>query len=255
MPLRDAGVVADEWPNADLRILPKAGHWPQFEAPQTTRRLIASYLGLPLSSDKLNAPVANRALVQIRDIAQFLAHSDIANNLNLAQRIRLAAQAEPRIYEAGETIAGMDDIGSELYVVYRGTVEVWSDPDGPGHGDPNEKQHVTDLRPGTMTGEYSMFDQAGRSADLVAGKSGATVLAFERDRLAGVVRGRCGFGHAPALEHRHGDDEARAVHHLAVAARQPSGRGACVADERGDGVGVRGALGRGSKKQEVRSRK
>lgn len=31
VPLRDSGVVADEWHNADLRILPKAGHWPQFE--------------------------------------------------------------------------------------------------------------------------------------------------------------------------------------------------------------------------------
>lgn len=182
VPLRDAGVIADEWPNADLRILPKAGHWPQFEAPQTTRRLIAAYLGLSLSGDKLNTPVGDKALVQIRDIAQFLAHSDIANNLNLAQRIRLAAQCEPRTYEAGDMIAGLSDVGSELYVVYRGSVEVWSDPDGPGYGT-DEKQHVTDLRPGAMTGEYAMFDQGGRSADLIAGKSGATMLAFDRDRL------------------------------------------------------------------------
>jgi pimeloyl-ACP methyl ester carboxylesterase/CRP-like cAMP-binding protein len=183
VPLRDAGVVADEWPTADLRILPKAGHWTQFEAPQTTRRLIAAYLGLPLSSDKINTPVDDKALVQIRDIAQFLAHSDIANSLNLAQRIRLAAQCAPRSYAAGETIAGISQSGSELYVVYSGTLEVWSDPDGPGVGSPDNKQLVTHLRPGTMTGEYAMFDQGVRSADLVAGKSGATVLAFDRERL------------------------------------------------------------------------
>jgi len=183
VPLRDAGVIADEWPAADLRILPKAGHWPQFEAPQATRRLVAAYLGLPLSSDKINAPVDDKALVQIRDIAQFLAHSDVANHLNLAQRIRLAAQAVLRSYAPGETIAGMSEPGSELYVVYNGTVEVWSDPDGPGVGSPDHKQLVTHLRPGAMTGEYAMFDQGGRSADLIAGKSGATVLAFDRDRL------------------------------------------------------------------------
>lgn len=183
VPLRDAGVIADEWPAADLRILPKAGHWPQFEAPQATRRLVAAYLGLPLSSDKINAPVDDKALVQIRDIAQFLAHSDVANNLNLAQRIRLAAQAVLRSYAPGETIAGTSEPGSELYVVYDGTVEVWSDPDGPGVGTPGYKQRVTHLRPGAMTGEYAMFDQGGRSADLIAGKSGATVLAFDRDRL------------------------------------------------------------------------
>lgn len=183
VPLRDAGVVADEWPNADLRILPKAGHWPQFEAPQTTRRLVAAYLGLPLSSDKIYTTVDDKALGQIRDIAQFLAYSDIANNLNLAQRIRLAAQCVPRSYAPGETIAGTSQSGSELYVVYSGTLEVWSDPDGPGVGAPDHKQLVTHLRPGTMTGEYAMFDQGVRSADLVAGKSGATVLAFDRERL------------------------------------------------------------------------
>jgi CRP-like cAMP-binding protein len=183
VPLRDAGVVADEWPTADLRILPKAGHWTQFEAPQATRRLIAAYLGLPLASDKINTPVDDKALVQIRDIAQFLAHSDIANNLNLAQRIRLAAQAVSRPFAPGETIAGTSESGSELYIVYNGTVEVWSDPDGPTVGTPGNKQLVTNLRPGAMTGEYAMFDQGGRSADLVAGKSGATILAFDRDHL------------------------------------------------------------------------
>jgi len=183
VPLRDAGVIADEWPSAELRILPKAGHWPQFEAPQATRRLVAAYLGLPLSSDKINVPVDDKALIQVRDIAQFLAHSDIANNLNLAQRIRLAAQAVLRTYAPGEKIAETSQAGSELYVVYSGTVEVWSDPDGPGAGTQEHKQLVTHLRPGTMTGEYAMFDQGGRSADLIAGKTGATVLAFDRDRL------------------------------------------------------------------------
>ncbi len=183
VPLRDAGVVADEWPAADLRILPKAGHWPQFEAPQTTRRLVAAYLGLPLSSDALYTPVDDKALAQIRDIAQFLAHSDIAGNLNLAQRIRLAAQAVIRTYAPGEPIVVTSEAGSELYLVYDGTVEVWSDPNGPEIGTADEKQLVTYLRPGMMTGEYAMFDQGARTADLIAGKSGAAVLAFDRHRL------------------------------------------------------------------------
>ena len=183
VPLRDAGVIADEWPDADLRILPMAGHWPQFEAPQTTRRLVAAYLGLPLASDKINTPVDDKALVKVRDIAQFLAHSEIAENLNLAQRTRLAAQCTPRDYAAGELIAGTSDFGSELYVVYSGDVEVWSDPDGPNVGSPDHKVLVTHLHPGAMTGEYAMFDQGLRTADLIAGKSGATILAIDRERL------------------------------------------------------------------------
>ena len=57
VPLSDAGVVADEWPAAELRILPKAGHWPHFESPAATRRLVASYLGLPFSATPCMPPL------------------------------------------------------------------------------------------------------------------------------------------------------------------------------------------------------
>lgn len=187
VPLRDAGVVADEWPGADLRILPNAGHWPQFEAPDNTRRLIASYLGLPLSSDKLHVAVGDDELMQINEIAQFLAHSDIGNNLNMAQRIRVAAQCQPRHYVYGEYVVKVDDPGTEFYVIHSGSIEVWNDPDSlagtASSGSPANRRHVADLRPGQMTGEIAMFDEGARSADLIAGKEGVTVLAFPRDRI------------------------------------------------------------------------
>jgi pimeloyl-ACP methyl ester carboxylesterase len=49
VPLRDASALADEWPDADLRILPRVSHWPQFEAPEVTRRSIKAFLGTPLN--------------------------------------------------------------------------------------------------------------------------------------------------------------------------------------------------------------
>jgi CRP-like cAMP-binding protein/esterase/lipase len=206
VPLRDAGVVADEWPLADLRILPKSGHWPQFEAQDTTRRLVAAYLGLPLSSDKLYTPVGDEALMQIREIAQFLAHSDLGNNLNIAQRTRLAAQCDPRFYKAGEKIVKMAESGNEFYIIQGGTVEVWKAPEktgtssqGTGSREPDNQdpdrykpssgyqssdlEKVAVLKPGQITGELSMFDQQPRSADLVAGPEGATILAVDRERL------------------------------------------------------------------------
>ncbi len=182
VPLRDAGVVADEWPNADLRILPKAGHWPHFEAPDATRRIVAAYLGLPRFSDSLQNPVDDGELFKIGEIAQFLAHSDVGNNLNLAQRTRLAAQCEPRVFKPGEQIVRADEAGSELYIIQAGTVEVWNDPDKPGETSPNQRQ-VAVLKPGQITGELAMLDQGQRSADLVAGPDGATVLALNRDHL------------------------------------------------------------------------
>jgi pimeloyl-ACP methyl ester carboxylesterase len=182
VPLRDAGVVADEWPEADLRIIPKAGHWPHFEAPNITRRQIASFLGLPLFSDDLHTPVGDEEFMRIREVAQFLAHSDVGSNLNLPQRTRLAAQCRQRAYPPHTNIVSADEAGSELYIVQGGTVEVWSDPENPGRTS-RKSRHVATLRPGQITGELAMLDQGLRSADLIAGPEGAAILALERQRL------------------------------------------------------------------------
>jgi pimeloyl-ACP methyl ester carboxylesterase len=48
VPLRDASILAEEWPDADLRIIPKASHWPQFEAPEVTQRHVTAFLSKPL---------------------------------------------------------------------------------------------------------------------------------------------------------------------------------------------------------------
>ncbi len=185
VPLRDAGVVADEWPAADLRILPKAGHWPHFEAADTTRRQVAAYLGLPRTSTELHEPVGDDELVQIQEVARFLAHSDIGNDLNEAQRIRIAAQFQQRTYQPGESIVHTAETGNELYMIKVGTVEVWKDPEGidPSMHNHAQVQHVTTFRPGQIVGELAMLDQGGRSADLIAGEDGVTVLALSRERL------------------------------------------------------------------------
>lgn len=181
VPLRDAGVVADEWPDADLRILPKAGHWPQFEAPDIMRRIVAAYLGLPLTSDKLHSPVEDEELMQIREIAQFLAHSDVGNGLNLAHRTRLAAQCQPRFYESGQNIVEEAQTGDELYIIYSGQVEVWKEPEEADNG--SGPQMLAELKPGQVAGELAMLDQGLRSADMIAGPGGVKILALERERM------------------------------------------------------------------------
>lgn len=185
VPLRDAGVVADEWQNADLRILPKAGHWPHFEMEEATRRQIAAYLGLPLTSSDSFAPVEDDALAQISQVAQFITHSDIGDNLNEAQRMRLAAQMQQRYYEPGEIIAQAREVSQELFIIQEGYVEVWKDPDNvdPSRQDMNNIQHVANLREGQITGELAMLDEGERSADLVAGQDGVTLLVLSRERL------------------------------------------------------------------------
>jgi len=185
VPLRDAGVVADEWPTADLRIIPKAGHWPHFETPDIARRQVAAYLGLPRFSDQLYTPVDEDELVEINETAQFLAHSAIGNDLNLAQRTRLAAQLQRQEFEAGETIVHAADEGEELFIIQRGVVEVWKDPEGiePRLKSDKQLQHMANLHPGQITGELALFDKEKRSADLIAGPEGVTLLTINREKL------------------------------------------------------------------------
>jgi CRP-like cAMP-binding protein len=182
VPLRDAGVVADEWPTADLRIIPKASHWPHFETPDTVRRQVAAYLGLPLFSSALHTSLDDEELMLTREVAQFLAHSDMGNDLNMAQRTRLAAQFRQRTYPSGSNVVSVDEVGNELYIVQSGTVEVWSEQDQPGREGMSARRVAT-YRPGQMLGEQAMLDQGRRSADLIAGPEGATVLALTRERL------------------------------------------------------------------------
>jgi CRP-like cAMP-binding protein len=67
--------------------------------------------------------------------------------------------------------------------VYRqdGTVGVWSDPNhlAGRSGGPAAATLVA----GEMTGELSMLDQGVRTADLITGPMGATVLALDREHL------------------------------------------------------------------------
>ena len=46
-----------------------------------------------------------------------------------------------------------------------------------------QMQHITTFRPGQIVGELAMLDQGARTADLLAGHEGATVLTLNRERL------------------------------------------------------------------------
>lgn len=182
VPLRDAGVVADEWRGADLRIVPKAGHWPQFETPAFTRRVIAAYLGLPLVSTRLEDSTSPDEVVA--RAATFFANSDIATGLSLAQRTRLAAQCRVRAYQPGDLIGPANEECTDLYIVQDGSVEVWSEA---GLGDDAPPRLLTTVLRGQVTGEMALLDGGRRSASLLAGPEGAVILVLRRDRLRALV--------------------------------------------------------------------
>jgi pimeloyl-ACP methyl ester carboxylesterase/CRP-like cAMP-binding protein len=182
VPLRDAGVVADEWRSVDLRIVPKAGHWPQFETPVITRRYLASYLGLPVVTTSLDD--SSNPTEVVSRAADFLAHSDVGSGLSLPQRTRLASQCRVRVYPPGDLIAAVNEESTDLLIVQSGAVEVWSPP---FDDEPASQRRLQTVVAGQITGEMSLLDGARRSAELRAGDEGAAVLILRRDRLLALL--------------------------------------------------------------------
>jgi len=121
----------------------------------------------------------------VKEVAQFLAHSDLGNSLNLNQRARLAAQFKRRFYQPGQSVVRATEAGKELLIVLSGTVEVlkvmqnvFSQTEAS-----DTTKAIDTVRSGQITGEFAMLDRGTRSADLIAGEEGAVVLALDRDRL------------------------------------------------------------------------
>lgn len=191
VPLRDAGVIADEWRSADLRIVPKAGHWPHFETPDVTLRYIASYLGLPSIVGEPDMLVQPAEVTT--QIAEFLANSQIGSGLSLAQRTRLAAHLERRRYPPGTLVDRTNQESTDLYLVQEGSLEVWSPP---LEGDPDSQRLLMTVVAGQITGEMSLLDGGRRSADLRAGEDGVTILALRRERLRALAEDDPALGNA-----------------------------------------------------------
>ena len=178
VPLRDAGSVSIDWPAADLRIIPNAGHWPQFEQPDITLRHITHFLGLPPEVDEAHRD-PDESLEQIEETARFLSSTEIGGSLNAAQRLRLASLLHTHRFGPGQQIAMADSSGDELYLVRAGTLEVWLRSIGPDEQLPSPVR-LARLQIGQVAGELALLDGASRSAEMRAGPEGLTVLTLSR---------------------------------------------------------------------------
>lgn len=184
VPLRDASVVSDEWAEADLRILPKAGHWPHFEQPVLTRRLVAGFLGLPwLAQERADVPLGDDTLQQTVEVARFLVNSDLGRGLSEANRMRLASQMRLRILRPGEMLLRADEPGEQLFLVWQGNVESWEPPTPPRQ----VPRRLSVIPPGQTIGELSFLDGDPYGFDVLAGPEGARVLTLSRARLLALA--------------------------------------------------------------------
>ena len=87
-----------------------------------------------------------------------------------------AAEAEPRVCEAGETIFREYDMGAEMYVVLEGEVELTID-----------SKVLEILGPGEPFGEMALIDQAPRTATAIA-KTPARLVVIPEKRFLFMVQ-------------------------------------------------------------------
>jgi len=175
VPLRDAGAVAEEWPKADLRLIPNAGHWPQFEQTDATLRHIAHFLGLP---PEVHGEQSDNSqdLAYLEEIARFLNNSEIGSHLDDAQRLRLAALVRSHGFSPGEKVVSMNSSGDEMYIVKAGTLEVWLSTE-------TGSTRLAEIQAGQVAGELALLEGVKRSADLRAGPAGVQLLALTQEAL------------------------------------------------------------------------
>ncbi len=181
VPLRDAGLVASEWPAADLRIIPNAGHWPQFEQTDATLRHIAHFLGLPPEVD--DQQQADQDLARVQETAQFINNSEIGGNLTPAQRLRFASLLQVDHFSPGESIARANTQGDEMFVVKEGTLEVWL----ASKSSASLPVRLASMVAGQVVGELALLDNTPRSADMRAGPQGTTLLTLTRSAYNALI--------------------------------------------------------------------
>jgi CRP-like cAMP-binding protein len=143
---------------------------------------VAAYLGLPRFSDDLNTAIEDGEWARIRETAQFLAHSKLGDELNLAQRMRLAAQCRQLDLEPRKVLVRTNEVGDELFIVQSGTIEVWSSSVMTGRVGQGA-QLLAISGPGKIVGEFALLGQGRRTADLIAGPDGAVILGLTQSRL------------------------------------------------------------------------
>jgi len=114
--------------------------------------------------------------------------SDVENKTEILRRIPLFQHmtykellsilgiARGRQFEKGQCIIRENESGDELFVIFRGKVDVIKN-----------QLHIAQLRPGGHFGEMGLVDQAPRSATVVAAEE-ASAISIDRDSLLKLMR-------------------------------------------------------------------
>lgn len=129
-----------------------------------------------------------RRAEEANDVSQILSRNFLFDSLSKKELHFLRDLVHVRTFHPGETIFRQGEIGVGMYILARGTVDIYvEDPQSP------EKEassvHITRLGPGDFFGELSLVEDKGRrTATAIAGEETVLIGFFKPDLVEIVER-------------------------------------------------------------------
>jgi CRP/FNR family transcriptional regulator, cyclic AMP receptor protein len=116
-------------------------------------------------------------------ISAVLKQADIFYELTATQLELIASICEEKTYQRGESIFAEQTVGSELYVIAGGAVDIEVDPALIGKKADGELYTVATLRRGQSFGEIALVDEGVRSAGARCAQHDTHLVVIPRDKL------------------------------------------------------------------------
>jgi serine/threonine protein phosphatase PrpC/CRP-like cAMP-binding protein len=107
---------------------------------------------------------------------EILRRIPLFQHMTYKELLSILAIGRGRAFEKGQPIIREGEHGDELFVIFRGRVDVSKD-----------SLHIAQLKPGGHFGEMGLFDQAPRSATVVAAED-TSAISVDRDSLLKLMR-------------------------------------------------------------------
>jgi small-conductance mechanosensitive channel len=111
--------------------------------------------------------------------------------LSLSERTQLAANLTEAMFVEGDLITRQGAEAHSLYILVKGEVDVWFEPDQPG----KPRHHVTSLKPGQIFGEMGLMTGEQRSATVTA-KTHAECFRLGKSSFESILHARPEIAHA-----------------------------------------------------------
>jgi CRP/FNR family transcriptional regulator, cyclic AMP receptor protein len=118
----------------------------------------------------------------------YLRETDLFFNLSPLQLEMVESLCEEKVYREGEVIFSENSPGKELYLIFRGQVEIFVNPGmvSTSPGITFKPEVIALLLRGQSFGEVALVDQGVRSAGARAALRDTLLLKIARDRLLNV---------------------------------------------------------------------